>query len=290
MTKNYLYRFIFTVLLLSFILIAETILHKMHLPTWPPFFVMLFFFLHHEDKEQIPKIIIGALVGISCFVIARPIVRMLAPFMNPEMGRTLFVLGIVAAIIWLKEDVPRVINDYTFAFLLLSGIAARWPEYTPVAPYIWMADTLVFGLLFIFAIMGIRKTVVFIATKRERAALLRERTGNSTANRGASMEKNIGNAVGNDDLAGTWDLTVVLPTGSGNPSVTLKQEGAAIAGMYSGRYGDAPVQGTIQGNDFVISLEYRGSTIGYRGKIEGSRMAGSVEGNNRSGTFTGKKR
>lgn len=162
-------RLIFGALLLVLITMAEIVLHALQIPGWPVLFVMLFFFLAHMDKKVAPNIIIGALVGIGCFVIAKPIIRILYPITGLEMGRLLFILAIVAAIILFKEIVPKVFNDYTFAYLLISGLAAKVPSSSP-NPYIWMAVTLVGGTFFIFAILGMRQIVTIMAIKRARAA------------------------------------------------------------------------------------------------------------------------
>lgn len=162
-------RLIFGAMLLVLITITEIVLHALQVPGWPVLFVMLFFFLVHMDKKAAPNIIIGALVGIGCFVIAKPVIRAIYPITGLEMGRLLFILVIVAAIILFKEIVPMVFNDYTFAYLLISGLAAKIPSPSP-NPYIWMAVTLVGGTLFIFAILGMRKIVTVMAIKRARAA------------------------------------------------------------------------------------------------------------------------
>ena len=121
------------------------------------------------DKKAAPNIIIGALVGIGCFVIAKPVIRAIYPFTGLEMGRLLFILATVGAIILFKEMVPMVFNDYTFAYLLLSGMAAKVPPNSP-NPFVWMAVTLVGGTLFISAILGMRRIVTVLAIKRARAA------------------------------------------------------------------------------------------------------------------------
>lgn len=95
-------------------------------------------------------------------------------------------------------------------------------------------------------------------------------------------------------VSGTWQLTVETQGGTGNPSVTLKQEGEEITGTYKGRFGDAPLKGTIKGNEiqFTISINAQGQDlkIEYNGTVDGSTMKGKVKfGEMAEGTFTGKK-
>jgi hypothetical protein len=151
-------------MLLVLIAVGETILHEFDLPAWPPLFVMLFFFLAHMDKKVAPNIIIGALTGIGCFMIARPIITIIAPITGVAMGRLVFILAVVSAIVLFREMAPMVFNDYTFAYLLITGLAAKNPD--PPDPLILMAVTLVGGTIFIFAILGMRKTVVALERKR----------------------------------------------------------------------------------------------------------------------------
>ncbi len=151
-------------MLLVLIAVGETILHEFDLPVWPPLFVMLFFFLAHMDKKVAPNIIIGALVGIGCFIIARPVITAIAPITGATIGRLLFILAIVSAIVLFREMAPMIFNDYAFAYLLITGLASKNPD--PPDPYILMAVTLVGGTLFILAILGMRKTVEIMARKR----------------------------------------------------------------------------------------------------------------------------
>jgi hypothetical protein len=46
----------------------------------------------------------------------------------------------------------------------------------------------------------------------------------------------------------------VTQAGTGTPTVVLKQEGETLSGQYSGQLGEAPVTGTIKGNEFTFSF------------------------------------
>src|SRR5687768_9879665 len=57
------------------------------------------------------------------------------------------------------------------------------------------------------------------------------------------------------DVSGTWALTVETANGTGNPSVTLKQEGEKLTGNYSSPlFGEQKVTGTIKGSAFTFSF------------------------------------
>lgn len=96
------------------------------------------------------------------------------------------------------------------------------------------------------------------------------------------------------DVSGTWNAKVQLSTGqSGSPTFVLKQDGEKLTGTYSGAFGDAPIKGTIKGNDITLDFEASGAQIHYAGKVdnEGKKMEGTVDyGGQASGTFTATKK
>lgn len=96
------------------------------------------------------------------------------------------------------------------------------------------------------------------------------------------------------NVTGTWNMAVESPMGSGNPVFTLKQTGSDITGNYKGALGEAPVTGTVKGNE--VSIKYKINAQGteleitYAGTVEGDTMKGKVSyGDMGEGTFTGKK-
>lgn len=91
------------------------------------------------------------------------------------------------------------------------------------------------------------------------------------------------------DLTGTWNARVELSTGqSGSPTFVLKQDGDGLTGTYSGALGDAPIKGTVKGNEVKFDFEASGVPIHYAGKVDkdGNKMEGTVDyGGQASGTF-----
>jgi hypothetical protein len=74
-------------------------------------------------------------------------------------------------------------------------------------------------------------------------------------------------------VAGVWKFTVELEVGTGHPTVTLKQEGEKLTGTYDGRYGAAPLEGTIKDNkiEFTVSMTAEGASVTgvFSGVVEG---------------------
>lgn len=96
------------------------------------------------------------------------------------------------------------------------------------------------------------------------------------------------------NVTGEWTMTVETPQGSGSPTFNLKQQGTTVSGTYKGQLGEAPVKGTVAGNQ--VTLNYQVTTQGfdldvtYSGTVDGNTMAGKVKlGELGEGTFTGKR-
>jgi hypothetical protein len=94
------------------------------------------------------------------------------------------------------------------------------------------------------------------------------------------------------DVTGTWKMTVELSMGTFNPTFTMVQKGEEITGDYKGQLGEAPISGTIKGNDIAISfktsMEGQELKVEYIGVVEGDTMKGKVVfGEYGEGTFAG---
>jgi hypothetical protein len=96
------------------------------------------------------------------------------------------------------------------------------------------------------------------------------------------------------NITGTWNMTVETAAGAGSPTFTLKQSGKDVTGDYQGALGQAPVTGTVNGNDVALkfTLNAGGSdmVVTYTGTVDGNTMKGRVSlGELGDGTFTGQK-
>lgn len=97
------------------------------------------------------------------------------------------------------------------------------------------------------------------------------------------------------DLTGEWVFDVQTDGGSGQPTLTFKQDGEKLTGKYKGQLGEADVTGTVSGKTlkFSFSGDAQGTafTVTYDGEIESnSAVKGTVDlGGMASGTFTGKR-
>lgn len=100
-------------------------------------------------------------------------------------------------------------------------------------------------------------------------------------------------AVQAADLTGTWSASVVLDAGNGVATFTFKQTGEALSGTYSGTFGQAPLTGTVKGDQAEWSFDNgQVGKVSYKGVIDASgKMKGSVAyGQLGAGTFTAEKK
>ncbi len=93
-------------------------------------------------------------------------------------------------------------------------------------------------------------------------------------------------------VTGTWVFSVAIPTGSGNATLVLEQEGTSITGTYSGAMGDRrPVTGTAEEGVVKLFFASDEGLVSYEARLEGITMEGTtVYGDRGAGTFRGRIR
>ena len=93
-------------------------------------------------------------------------------------------------------------------------------------------------------------------------------------------------------LTGTWNAKVDLGGQGGTPTFVLKQEVDKLSGTYAGALGEAPLTGTVKGNEVTFDFEVQGAKVHYAGKLnaDGTQLQGTCDyGGQASGTFTATK-
>jgi hypothetical protein len=97
------------------------------------------------------------------------------------------------------------------------------------------------------------------------------------------------------DLTGKWAFNVETGAGSGNPTITLKQDGEKLTGHYSGQLGEADLTGSIKGKEFTFkfSVDAQGNMLDvtYTGTAESNdSLKGKLDiAGLANGTFTAKR-
>jgi len=96
------------------------------------------------------------------------------------------------------------------------------------------------------------------------------------------------------NITGKWTMDVTTPKVTGIAVFTFKQEGDKLTGKYAGSLGEAPITGTLKGNDavFKFSTDPKKGFAIYTGKVgaDGKTMTGDIDfAGVTKGTFKGKK-
>jgi hypothetical protein len=97
------------------------------------------------------------------------------------------------------------------------------------------------------------------------------------------------------DVSGLWVFEVETATGSSSPTFLFKQDGETLTGQFKGAFADAPLAGTVTGNElkFSYKVQTQGGelTVTYAGTIEKGLMKGAVQfGSQDSGKWTAKRK
>jgi hypothetical protein len=128
-------RLIFGLYLLVLIVLFELVMGHLHLPAWPAFMAMIFFFVENMDVKKASHILVGAVFGIGCILLARPIIGALAPLLGLEGARLAYIVILVYAIVAFGEMLPAIFNNYAFMYLTVTGLAVQLPDPNP---FLWM--------------------------------------------------------------------------------------------------------------------------------------------------------
>lgn len=152
-------RLVFGIYLLVLIVLIEVGLHSLHLPNWPVFMIMIFFFESHMNTARAPRLIVGAVVGICCYMLTVQFVELTISALGLQASRLIVICTVVYAIVAFGEILPMVFNNYAFMFYLVSGLAARLEGSAP-QPLIWLAMAFVGGVAVIAAILLIQRLVM----------------------------------------------------------------------------------------------------------------------------------
>ncbi len=95
-------------------------------------------------------------------------------------------------------------------------------------------------------------------------------------------------------VAGTWEITSEGRNGPQTQTLTIQQDGGTIKGTLSGRMGDTPITGTVDGNTikFQVKRETPNGTftMDYTATVDGDSMKGKTHTERGDHDFTGKRK
>lgn len=161
-------RFLFGLFLLPVIAIGSSAAHAINIPPWPAFIVMIFYFMSHMDKKQIPNIIVGSAFGILLIIPLGILIKLFGQSWGIHMVVLFFTILFVFAIIAFGEMLPIILNNYAFAAMLITGVEMTY--VVKVHPFKLVAVELAGGLFFVYAIQGIVKLLTALAIRKMQKA------------------------------------------------------------------------------------------------------------------------
>ena len=158
-------RLIFGLFLIIVIAIGEIVFHLLHVPSWPAYLIMIFFFMANMDKKQALNMLVGGAFGILMIIIARfAIVALMGAGLDQFVSTLIFIIIFVYCIVALGEVIPFLFNNYAFMAFLFTATYMTVPN--PVNPFVLAAVLLAGGGIFILAILGIVKTLMKLAASK----------------------------------------------------------------------------------------------------------------------------
>jgi hypothetical protein len=141
-------RLILGLYVLALIVVTELVAGHLKLPAWPAFVAWVLFFGEHMNPKRMPHILVGAAAGIGLVMFAPIAIGSLAPAIGAEWARLIYILAAVYAIFAFGEMIPHVLNNYTFMFFTVAGLALAAPNPNP---RLWLLIEAVGGGLLIGA-------------------------------------------------------------------------------------------------------------------------------------------
>jgi hypothetical protein len=124
-------RLILGLYVLALIVITELVTGHLRLPAWPAFVAWVLFFGEHMNPKRAPHILIGGATGIGLVMLAPIVIGLLAHPIGAEWVRLIYILAAVYAIFAFGEMTPLVLNNYTFMFFTVAGLALAAPRPNP---------------------------------------------------------------------------------------------------------------------------------------------------------------
>jgi hypothetical protein len=124
-------RLILGLYVIALIVITELVTGHLELPAWPAFVAWVLVFGDHMNPKRTPHILIGSAAGIGLVMLAPIVIGLLAHLIGAEWGRLIYILAAVYAIFAFGEMIPLVLNNYTFMFFTVAGLALAAPNPNP---------------------------------------------------------------------------------------------------------------------------------------------------------------
>jgi len=83
------------------------------------------------------------------------------------------------------------------------------------------------------------------------------------------------------DITGQWTMTVETPQGQMTITANYKQDGETLTGNHVSEMGEAPLKGTVKGNEvnYTLTMDMGGQALSivHKAKVDGDTMTGTAD-------------
>jgi len=134
-------------------------------PTWPMYFVTIFFFAMEADKKKIPSIFMGGTAGILLALLLEKGIGALAPSVGAIPAVSIMLFIILGLIIVGGNYLPWVLNNITFAYMTIATINMEIIDKNIVN---WILMLLIGGAIILVGALGAVKLGTAIVSKGEK--------------------------------------------------------------------------------------------------------------------------
>lgn len=70
------------------------------------------------------------------------------------------------------------------------------------------------------------------------------------------------------DVSGKWRMSLQMEVGTATPLLVLVEKDGTLSGTYTGRYGESPVEGTVDGKMLAFTVAMSTTSLAFRGEIK----------------------
>lgn len=70
------------------------------------------------------------------------------------------------------------------------------------------------------------------------------------------------------DLSGKWRMALEMEVGRATPLLDLVETDGKLSGTYTGRYGESPVAGTVEGRKLAFTVSMSTTALTFSGEIK----------------------
>jgi len=139
---------------IALIISVEVLIHRLSIPAWPVFLVVIFFLLSKKSRKDVPKFLASGLAGLGASLLSRALLGALSPALGDFAPKMIFLGGFLFALMVFGSKAPVVLNDYAFIYYLVCGATAGYAAPLTVATGVAIGGGVIGGIIGIDALLA----------------------------------------------------------------------------------------------------------------------------------------